>query len=74
MEIEISSATSACAIQNSVHRFKRHHVNFAEIEAPLAANVSRFIAAARSCGSMVNISIEGWEDRLGAKIIVARRR
>ena len=53
---------------------KPHHVNFAETEALLTANVSRFIAVARSCGSMVNISIEGWEDCVGARIIVATRR
>jgi hypothetical protein len=39
-----------------------HHVNFAETETHSTANVSRFIAVARSCGSIVNISIEGWDD------------
>ena len=37
------------------------------------ANVSRSTAAARSRGSMVNISIE-WEACVGASIIVATRR
>jgi len=49
------------------------HGSFAETETALMASVSRSTAAARSRGSMVNISIE-WEVCVGASIIVATRR